>query len=304
MRLVIEARMIDEGATPTAEALTLAEIERDDRDLTEFGLSLAQGRALSAATQSALVKHQASSWLRVGTSSPSCHAPLRHKDSACIVMRTVFGKVSVGRSAPMVVHLRRGTYALGQPAQPGAAEARHAGTGVPPGEVGGTSVVCSRDPAAQRSPAAAAGHFRRRHEEPRPGCRQGARCPRRVRCALRNKPRRCCSLSDRLPSHGQCDPVVDILERIDLVATDADLPSQRGKLRLNRSTMSPLQQRPIRVVERTVQEDGDVVAAWPLYRAATTNLYWSGPLPSRPFLRRKVLVARSVIPASRARPGS
>ena len=96
MRLIIEARMIGEGATSAVEAVTLAEIERDDHDLTEFGLSLAEGRALLAAAQSALVKHQAFSWLQAETSCPRCHAPLRHKDSACIVMRTVFGKVSVG----------------------------------------------------------------------------------------------------------------------------------------------------------------------------------------------------------------
>ena len=95
MRLIIEARMIGEDASPTAEVLTLTEIERDNHDLTEFGLSLAEGRALLAAAQSALVQHQASSWLRAEAACPNCHAQLRHKDTACIVMRTVFGKVSV-----------------------------------------------------------------------------------------------------------------------------------------------------------------------------------------------------------------
>jgi hypothetical protein len=70
MRLIIEARMLGEGVTPDTEALTLAEVERADHDLTEFGLSLAEGRTLLAAAQSALVRHQASSWLHAGAACP------------------------------------------------------------------------------------------------------------------------------------------------------------------------------------------------------------------------------------------
>ena len=96
MKLVIEARLEDDASTALADQpVMLAVIERKDHDLTDFGLSLAEGRRLLAAAQSALAARQASTWLRAEASCPQCCTPLRHKDSRCIVMRTVFGKVAV-----------------------------------------------------------------------------------------------------------------------------------------------------------------------------------------------------------------
>ena len=94
MRLIIEARL--EGDAGTADTpVMLAAIEREDHNLTDFGLSLAEGRQLLAAAQSALATRQAATWLRAQTSCPRCRLPLRHKDSRRIFVRTVFGKVAV-----------------------------------------------------------------------------------------------------------------------------------------------------------------------------------------------------------------
>jgi hypothetical protein len=79
MKLVIEARLENDAGTALADTpVMLAVIERKDHDLTDFDLSLADGRRLLAAAQSALVARQASAWLRAEASCPRCHTPLRH----------------------------------------------------------------------------------------------------------------------------------------------------------------------------------------------------------------------------------
>ena len=60
MRLIIEARL--EGATTgatTAEAMTVAVVERPNRSVADLGLTLAEGRALLAGVQ-AIARRQLS----------------------------------------------------------------------------------------------------------------------------------------------------------------------------------------------------------------------------------------------------
>ena len=53
MKLIIEARLECDGIEPTNMPIPLAVIQRHDDDLEQLGLSLAEGRELLAATQSA-----------------------------------------------------------------------------------------------------------------------------------------------------------------------------------------------------------------------------------------------------------
>ena len=94
MRLIIEARLVGDGDEST-NVIPLAVIQRHDDDLEQLGLSLAEGRELLAATQSALVSSQASVWVSTQDYCHACYTPLRRKDSRSIVMRTVFGKVTM-----------------------------------------------------------------------------------------------------------------------------------------------------------------------------------------------------------------
>ena len=58
MKLIIEARVESDGVESTNVPIPLAVIQRHDDDLEQLGLSLAEGRELLAATQSALVSSQ------------------------------------------------------------------------------------------------------------------------------------------------------------------------------------------------------------------------------------------------------
>ena len=95
MRLIIEARLEGNDIEPTVVPIPLAVIDRYDDDLEQLGLSLAEGRELLAAAQSVVVSSQASRWIATQDYCHECYTPLRRKDSRPIVMRTVFGKVSV-----------------------------------------------------------------------------------------------------------------------------------------------------------------------------------------------------------------
>jgi hypothetical protein len=96
MRLIIEARLEDvETSATTGEATVLAVLERRDRSVADLGLNLAEGRALLAKAQSALVSQQVASWISGQMSCCRCGAVLAHKDSRSIVVRTVFGKVEL-----------------------------------------------------------------------------------------------------------------------------------------------------------------------------------------------------------------
>ena len=95
MKLVIGARLESDGVESTNIPIPLAVIQRHDDDLDQLGLSLAEGRELLAATQSALVSSQASVWLSTQDYCHECYMPLRRKDSRAIDMRSVFGKVEL-----------------------------------------------------------------------------------------------------------------------------------------------------------------------------------------------------------------
>ena len=95
MKLIIEARL--ESADPhlQREPLRLASIERPNDDLERLGLSLEEGREQMAAAQSAVVSNHVADWLTRRDYCRHCCTPFRRKDSRSIVVRTVFGKVSV-----------------------------------------------------------------------------------------------------------------------------------------------------------------------------------------------------------------
>jgi hypothetical protein len=96
MRLIIEARLVDDESEPVEEGDgVLAVIERPDLSLAELGLTLAEGRSLLAKVQTELISQQVQRWLAGQTHCESCRAALRHKDSRSTVLRTVYGKVTV-----------------------------------------------------------------------------------------------------------------------------------------------------------------------------------------------------------------
>ena len=94
MLLIIEARIAGGGDTVDG-AVTLAVVERRDCSLSILGLTLAEGRALLAQAQRALVSQQVAGWMSSQTNCRLCSAALSHKDSRTLVMRTVYGKVAV-----------------------------------------------------------------------------------------------------------------------------------------------------------------------------------------------------------------
>jgi hypothetical protein len=96
MRLIIEARLADEGSDiGHAGEGVLAVIERRDGSLADLGLTLAEGRSLLAKVQTELVSKQVAGWLSGQTHCRSCGAALSHKDQRSTVVRTVYGKVMV-----------------------------------------------------------------------------------------------------------------------------------------------------------------------------------------------------------------
>lgn len=95
MKLIIEARLEGDGIETAKDPIPIAVIHRRDDDLEQLGLSLAEGRELLAATQSVLVSRQACAWVAGEDYCHDCYTPLRRKDTRFIVMRTVFGKVTM-----------------------------------------------------------------------------------------------------------------------------------------------------------------------------------------------------------------
>ncbi len=96
MRLIIEARLESAHTESTsADTKIIAVVERQDRSVADFGLSLAEGRALLAEVQSVLVSQQTSGWMAGQRICSHCGSLLANKDSRTIVLRTVFGKVEV-----------------------------------------------------------------------------------------------------------------------------------------------------------------------------------------------------------------
>ncbi len=96
MRLIIEARIDDGECDAKREGSTIvAIVDRRDKDLSQLGLTLAEGRSVLAEVQSALVSQQVARWLSANTHCRRCGSPLSHKDSRSIVLRTVFGKMAL-----------------------------------------------------------------------------------------------------------------------------------------------------------------------------------------------------------------
>jgi hypothetical protein len=61
----------------------------------QLGLTLEEGRALQAAAQSALISSHTEQWFATQDYCRRCCTPLYHKDSRSIVVRTVFGKITL-----------------------------------------------------------------------------------------------------------------------------------------------------------------------------------------------------------------
>jgi hypothetical protein len=95
MRLIIEARV--EGAESDQQSSRRAwrSLTGWTTILSSWGLTLEEGRELLPAAQSALVPSQAVQWLATEDYCRRCCTPLYHKDSRLIVVRTVFGKVTL-----------------------------------------------------------------------------------------------------------------------------------------------------------------------------------------------------------------
>jgi hypothetical protein len=88
----------DPEAGDAAEpAMILAVIERGERSRIELGIALAEGRALLAKAQSALMSRQVGAWMSGRTDCDRGGAALCHRDSRFVVLRTVFGKVKIGK---------------------------------------------------------------------------------------------------------------------------------------------------------------------------------------------------------------
>ncbi|WP_042883052.1 hypothetical protein [Cupriavidus necator] len=80
MRLIIEARLADEGSDTGHDVDgVLAVIERPDGSLANLGLTLAEGRSLLAKVQVELVSKQVDEWLSDQIHCRCCGAALRHK---------------------------------------------------------------------------------------------------------------------------------------------------------------------------------------------------------------------------------
>ena len=79
MRLIIDARLEGKCAS-AAEATIVAVVERQDRSVSDLGLTLSEGRALLAEVQSVLAAHQAAAWLAGQATCRRCGTMLAHKD--------------------------------------------------------------------------------------------------------------------------------------------------------------------------------------------------------------------------------
>jgi hypothetical protein len=94
MRLIIEVRIENEdGGASREDGTVVMMISRRERNLSQLGLTLAEGRSLLAEVQAVLASQQAAQWIAGETDCRHCGSPLSHKDSRSIVLRTVFGKV-------------------------------------------------------------------------------------------------------------------------------------------------------------------------------------------------------------------
>jgi len=94
MKLIIEARL-EESDGEAGEAIVVGTFQRRDGSLANLGLSLAEGRNVLGRIQSTLLVQQSEQWLARHANCRQCGQALAHKESRSIVVRTVFGKISV-----------------------------------------------------------------------------------------------------------------------------------------------------------------------------------------------------------------
>lgn len=92
MRMIIEAHLVDEFGETERERLAVI-----DRELSTdpVGMSLAEGKALLAATQRYLVEHQGRSIAAAHSYCDQCESRLSIKGWHRRQIRTVFGRVTV-----------------------------------------------------------------------------------------------------------------------------------------------------------------------------------------------------------------
>jgi hypothetical protein len=77
MRMIIEARIVSDSGTE--KVISLADFERDDGDLKQFGLNLSEGRDLMHDVQQALVTAQTQTLVKASTQYRHCHIELSVK---------------------------------------------------------------------------------------------------------------------------------------------------------------------------------------------------------------------------------
>ncbi len=81
----------DDGAAGVAEETTA--FEKSAKRPEDLGLSLAEGKAVTAAVQHQLVKAQVASWTDRHRCCEACGARQRSKGNSPVVFRTLYGDV-------------------------------------------------------------------------------------------------------------------------------------------------------------------------------------------------------------------
>lgn len=94
MKLIIEAWFEDSDGQ-AGPAIVVGEMQRQDMNLNDLGLTLAEGRDLLGQVQSILVSQQVQHWLEQHSGCHRCGQALAHKDNRSVIVRTVFGKIAV-----------------------------------------------------------------------------------------------------------------------------------------------------------------------------------------------------------------
>lgn len=88
IQVVVE---LDNGNTQVIQEIT--QIERDDLQPKNLGLSLAEAKTLLQNPQRTLVEQQIAEYSRQNLLCLHCNQKLLHKDKRTIVYRTLFGKL-------------------------------------------------------------------------------------------------------------------------------------------------------------------------------------------------------------------
>jgi hypothetical protein len=81
-------------------------VERKNRSVADWGLTLSEGCALLAEVQSIPVSEQAAGWMESQLACDRCGSMLAQEDARSITLRTVFGKVNMPSPRLWGVQLR------------------------------------------------------------------------------------------------------------------------------------------------------------------------------------------------------